>query len=67
MDETLKGKGITLIKMEDPYPIESGAKGTIRGVDGIGQIHVDWDNGRSLALVPGVDLYQIDSLTYYNV
>jgi hypothetical protein len=61
MDETLKGKGITLIKMaDDPNPIESGAKGTIRGVDGIGQIHVNWDNGRSLALVPGVDVYQID-------
>jgi hypothetical protein len=60
MDETLKGKGITLIKMEDPNPIEAGAKGTIRGVDGIGQIHVDWDNGRSLALVPGVDVYKID-------
>ena len=61
MDESLKGKGITLIKMgDDPNPIESGAKGTIRGVDGIGQIHVNWDNGRSLALIPGVDAYQID-------
>lgn len=60
MDETLKGKRITLIKMgDDPNPIKAGTMGTIQGVDGIGQIHVDWDNGRSLALIPGVDVYQI--------
>lgn len=60
MDETLKGKRITLIKMgDDPNPIKAGEMGTIQFVDGIGQIHVNWDNGRSLALVPGVDVYQI--------
>ena len=61
MDERLKGKRITLIRMgDDPNPIKAGEQGTIRGVDGIGQIHVDWDNGRGLALVPGVDMYKID-------
>jgi len=60
MDETLKGKRITLIKMgDDPNPIKAGSMGTIQGVDGIGQIHVNWDNGRSLALIPGTDVYQI--------
>ena len=60
MDESLKGRRITLIRMgDDPNPIKVGEEGTIRGVDGIGQIHVDWDNGRGLALVPGVDMYQI--------
>ena len=61
MDERLKGKRITLIRMgDDPNPIKAGSEGTIQGVDGIGQIHVSWDNGRSLALVPGVDVYKID-------
>lgn len=60
MDEKLKGKRITLIKMgDDPNPIKAGSMGTIQGVDGIGQIHVNWDDGRSLALIPGVDVYQI--------
>lgn len=60
MDETLKGKRIALIRMgDDPNPIKAGEMGTIQGVDGIGQIHVNWDNGRSLALIPGTDVYQI--------
>ncbi len=61
MNEKLKGKMITLIRMgNDPNPIRSGEKGTIKFVDGIGQIHVEWDNGRSLALIPGEDVYKID-------
>lgn len=45
-------------KMEDdPRPIKEGSIGTVTLIDGIGQIHVSWDNGRSLALVPGVDKY----------
>ena len=56
----LKGKRIRLIKMgDDPNPVESGIEGTIKFVDGIGQIHVDWDNGRTLAIVPEEDEYEI--------
>ena len=29
------------------------------GVDDIGQIHVIWESGGRLALVPGVDEYEI--------
>ena len=61
MDEKLKGKRITLIRRgEDPHPIKAGEQGTIRGEDGMGHIHVDWDNGRGLALIPGVDMYKIE-------
>lgn len=61
MDEKLKGKRITLIRMgEDPNPIKAGEQGTILGEDGMGHIHVDWDNGRGLALIPGVDMYKIE-------
>jgi hypothetical protein len=58
--DELKGKRIKLIHMaDDPDPIEPGTEGTVVFVDDIGQLHVDWDNGRTLAVVPEVDEYQI--------
>lgn len=52
-------KRIKLISMtDDPNPIPSGTMGTIRHVGG-GVINVNWDNGRSLGLVMGVDKYEI--------
>ncbi len=51
----------------DPCPIESGATGTVthvtdtRGMfkDSSAQIWVEWDNGRSLMLLEGVDQYTV--------
>ena len=42
---------------EDPHPIEPGTRGTVRHVDDIGTVHVDFDNGRRLGLVPGEDSF----------
>ena len=42
---------------EDPHPIEPGTRGTVRNVDDIGTVHVDFDNGRRLGLVPGEDSF----------
>ena len=36
--------------MDDPSPVPSGTVGTVTCVDSIGQIHVNWDNGSTLAL-----------------
>jgi hypothetical protein len=45
--------------MEDPYaPIEPGTQGTVEFVDDMGQIHMRWDNGRTLALVPSEDNFK---------
>ena len=44
---------------EDPHPIEPGTRGTVRHVDDIGTVHVDFDNGRRLGLVPGEDSFHI--------
>lgn len=53
------GTRLELIHMEDPYhPVESGARGTVRLVDDMCNIHLDWDNGRTLALVPEVDQFR---------
>lgn len=54
------GKRIKLINMpNDPQPIEPGTEGTIDHIDGAGHIHVKWDNGRGLSLIPGIDEFEI--------
>lgn len=54
------GTRIRLINMDDPWhPVEPGTEGTVKLVDDIGQIHMKWDNGRTLALVPGQDEFEI--------
>ena len=37
----------------------SGVEGTITYVDGLGTLHVDWDNGRSLGLIPRRDRWVV--------
>jgi hypothetical protein len=45
--------------MEDFEPIPDGATGTIVHVDDWGHYHVQWDNGRSLSVIPGEDRFKI--------
>lgn len=53
-----EGTRIHLENMEDAFaPVPSGTEGTVDFVDDAGQIHMKWDNGRSLALVPGEDSF----------
>lgn len=55
-----KGSRIRLICMEDPFaPVDAGTKGTVRLVDDMGTIHVDWDNGRRLGVIPGIDSFEV--------
>lgn len=55
------GTRIELLKMNDIQAPPVGSRGTIEGVDDIGNIMVRWDNGSSLNLVPGVDACRIVS------
>lgn len=59
MDERLKGKRVMIIHMDDTQAPPPGTHGTIKYVDDIGQIHVNWDNGSRLAICPINDQYQI--------
>ena len=53
------GTRIRLNSMDDPYaPIAPGTEGEVDFVDDIGQLHMKWDNGRTLALVPGEDSFR---------
>lgn len=49
------GTRVALVEMDDPQAPPVGTKGTVCGVDDIGSILVDWDNGSSLNLAFGVD------------
>ena len=54
------GTRIRLNAMEDPYhPILPGTEGEVDFVDDAGQLHMKWDNGRSLALIPGEDSFTV--------
>lgn len=55
------GTRIELLKMDDVQAPPVGTRGTVEGVDDIGNIMVRWDNGSGLNLVPGVDEYKIVS------
>jgi hypothetical protein len=60
MEKTqLIGKRIRINHMEDMLPVPYGTEGTITGVDGIGQIQVEWDNGSRLSVIDEIDDYEI--------
>lgn len=53
------GTRIELISMKDPYaPVPAGTRGTVKFVDSMGTIFPEWDNGRSLGVVPGEDSFR---------
>ncbi len=55
-----KGTRVELVHMDDPYTsLTTGDKGTVRGVDDMGTIHISWDCGSSLGVVYGEDVVKI--------
>ena len=53
------GTRIKLEWMKDPYALPDSSLGTVDFVDDAGQIQMKWDNGSSLALIYGVDIFRI--------
>ena len=51
------GCKVVLHHMDDVQAPPSGTKGTVMFVDDIGQIHVKWENGSSLALNVKLDSF----------
>ena len=53
------GTRIELINMKDPYaPVPSGTRGTVKFVDSMGTIFPEWDNNRTIGIVPGEDSFR---------
>ena len=55
-----KGTKLQMITMRnEKYPVPSGTIGEVTHVDDIGNIHVRWQNGSSLAIIPEVDSFRV--------
>ena len=53
------GTKIQLISMRnEKYPILPGTVGVVTHIDDAGSIHMRWENGSSLALIPEIDSFQ---------
>lgn len=55
----VKGARVRLERMEDFQAPPIGTLGTVTRVDDAGSIHVNWDNGSTLAVIHGVDYCSI--------
>ena len=54
------GTRIRLLEMsDDANPVSVGTCGAVLAVDDAGQLLMQWDNGRSLSLLPGVDSFGV--------
>lgn len=54
------GTKIQLISMRDEkYPVLPGTIGEVVHVDDLGNVHMKWQNGSSLALIPEVDSFKV--------
>ena len=51
------GTRVEMDYMDDPDAILPGTKGTVDHIDDVGQIHVNWDNGRYIAIIPEEDSF----------
>lgn len=49
------GTKVQLISMRDAQAPPAGTIGEVQFVDDFGSIHVHWQNGSSLAVIPDVD------------
>jgi hypothetical protein len=55
----MKGQRVKLLHTSDPYTrLRSGEEGTVSFVDDEGTVHVDWDCGSSLGLIPREDSWE---------
>lgn len=54
------GQRVRAIKINDPHTrVLSGECGTIKFIDDLETIHVHWDSGASLGIIPEIDEFEI--------
>ena len=60
MPADLKGRRVRLEHTDDPYTqLQPGAEGTVTLVDDLGTVHVRWDDGSTLGLIPRHDQWTV--------
>ena len=53
------GDRVRLIEMvSDPKPVPPGTLGTVWRIDTLGTVHVTWDDGSEMGLIPERDRYE---------
>lgn len=56
---TKEGDRIELVSTSDPYTsLQAGDQGTVTMIDAWDTVHVRWDSGSSLGMVPGEDHFR---------
>jgi hypothetical protein len=59
MDDEMKGQRVRLVYCSDQYTdLPVGTLGTVSLVDDMGTVHVRWDNGSRLGMIPGEDRWE---------
>jgi hypothetical protein len=60
MSDTKLGDRVEIIRCYDAYTkLKRGTRGTVTLIDQLGTVHVRWDDGRNLGLVPGQDEWRV--------
>lgn len=54
------GDIVELISTDDPSTeLVSGDRGKVAFIDDMGTIHINWNNGSTVGLIPGEDSYKV--------
>ena len=60
MDPKAKeGMRIRMLHMDDQHGVDEGMEGTIMRIDDLGTLHVHWDDGSQLGVIPELDKYEL--------
>jgi hypothetical protein len=54
----MMGRRVQLIHCSDPYTLtKPGSLGTVQFVDDLNTVHVRWDDGSTIGMLPGEDSF----------
>ena len=59
VDEIKIGTTLELVEMQGEKQMPKGLRGVVTHIDDVAQIHVRWQNGSSLAIIPEVDKFVV--------
>ena len=59
VDEIKIGTTLELVEMQGEKQMPKGLRGVVTHIDDVAQIHVRWQNGSSLAIIPEIDKFMV--------